>query len=50
MKKIKKFKDEFSKRDSKRIPKRSSKPKKGKLEIYSKRKPKYRQSYINEEE
>jgi len=50
MKKLKKMKDEFTKQDSKRIEKRTFKSKKKKLNPSSSRPPKYRYSYLNEEE
>ncbi|NNE16559.1 MAG: hypothetical protein HKO66_16110 [Saprospiraceae bacterium] len=49
MKKHKKFKDEISKRDSKRIEKKP-KHKKGKLNPTDKQQPKYKNNYLNEEE
>ena len=50
MKKHKKLKDEFSKRDSKKIEKKSSKKRKKNLNPNNSRPPKYRNTYINEEE
>jgi len=50
MKKHKKFKDEFSKRDSKQFEKKTVNHKKGKLRPSDSRPPKYRLNYLNEEE
>ena len=50
MKKHKKFKDEFSKRDSKQFEKKTVNHKKGKLRPSDNRPPKYRLNYLNEEE
>lgn len=50
MKKHKKFKDEFSKRDSKRIEKKTINHKKGKLKPLDNQPPKYVNNYLNEEE
>ena len=50
MKKYKKLKDELTKKDSKRIEKRSTKHKKARLNPSDNRPPKYRIYYINEEE
>ncbi len=50
MKKVKKFKDELSKRDSKRVPKKTTGVKKTRLDPAKSRPPKYRHHFINEEE
>jgi hypothetical protein len=50
MKKHKKLKDEFSKKDSKRTEKKFSGTKKKKLNPADSRPPKYKHSYFNEEE
>jgi hypothetical protein len=50
MKKHKKFKDEHTRQDSKRIEKKKSIHKKKKLTPFQSRQMKYRNTYINEEE
>ena len=50
MKKHKKFKDEFTKRDSKRVGKKTTKTKRKNLNPNENRPPKYRNDYLNEEE
>ena len=49
MKKHIKLKDEFTKRDSKRIEKKGAKHKKGKLNPSDNRPLKYRKTYLSEE-
>ena len=50
MKKLKKFKDELTRRDSKRLEKKMSKQKKKKLKPSDNQQPKYRITYLTEEE
>ncbi len=50
MKKHKKFKDEFTRRDSKRIEKKMSKKGKKKLKPFQNRRTEYRDNYPDEEE
>jgi len=50
MKKHKKFKDEFTRRDSKRLEKKLSKQRKKKLKPSDNQHPKYPITYLKEEE
>ncbi len=50
MKKLKKFKDQDSKRDSKRLEKKNTKKRKPRFTPDENRPPKYRHHYLNEEE
>lgn len=50
MKKPKKFKDELTRRDSKRIEKKLGKQRKRKLNPSDNRRPKYHNTYLTEEE